>query len=271
MRILQLSDIHFGSVYDSQFSSIDHFTAVLDATKDIPVDAVVVTGDLADDGKLSSYVWLLDRIQENYGTAIPVLVTPGNHDDRAAMWTAYSEFVLNKTWRERVDMHGTFNKPGQFLARLGKTDKYGEYDHDIVVMDNGHMEHPYEALCRLKVEYPNIIGGYFLFVHMPVLRPFHLFMNDPSRTIADDENVFASALVTSGCSAIFCGHYHCESHESSFGMDQYAAPALQVQIDPFTETCNPSGNYPGYSLIVDRGPVAVKTAYVLPMSMENTK
>ncbi|HEY2240563.1 MAG TPA: metallophosphoesterase [Streptosporangiaceae bacterium] len=72
-----ISDLHLGG----RENAGDRAEAVLAhlATLSRPLDALVVTGDLSDAGRLADYQWLSTRL----GRFAHVVVVPGNHDDRA--------------------------------------------------------------------------------------------------------------------------------------------------------------------------------------------
>lgn len=274
MKILQISDIHIKSKYDDQFPSRLHIKAIEDATEGMrnELDAVILTGDLVDDGDYGDYSSLLMMLQNTYGEETPILVTPGNHDNREALEDAYYDFRRGKSWKnsDHLRIYGSFINPGESVSVLETFRKNNMGltvpGRSIVLMDTGHREYPYEGLCRITSLY-RAAGAehppYILFTHMPIIRPFHRFMNQPGFTIDDDENVFVTTLATTGCVAIACGHYHCESYARSFGIQQFVAPASQVQIDPFTKTCNASGNYPGYAVITDNGHIEFLSHYVI--------
>ena len=278
MLILQISDIHLNSPADAKFPAAEHLSAVIKDTEHLKdrLDAIVLTGDLVDDGSAKEYGELFDKLAEAYGEETPILVTPGNHDNRQAMDDAYCGFLASKHWPQspHVVIEGSLVNPGSSVIRLdiydsAKTDK----KNTIVLMDSGHRDYPYNGLARLN--YLNAMHPawgqrypYILFTHMPIIRPFHRFMNDASRTIADDDNVFMVNLESSGCTYIACGHYQCQSHSTAFGIQQFVAPAVQVQIDPFAKDpfakdCHPSGNFPGYTIISDHGVTEFESYYVL--------
>lgn len=79
MIIAHLSDLHL----DDNPRAEDRVAAVLGYLADLAVDAVVVTGDIADHGAASEYA----RAAELLKHPAPVLVCPGNHDVRAAFRT----------------------------------------------------------------------------------------------------------------------------------------------------------------------------------------
>jgi len=81
--LLQLSDLHLGSD-PSEVDPLDSLRAAVDAVAalaDRP-DALLVSGDLSDDGSARSYEQAAELLGE---LGLPIHVLAGNHDDRAAM------------------------------------------------------------------------------------------------------------------------------------------------------------------------------------------
>ncbi|MFI6295292.1 phosphodiesterase [Nonomuraea sp. NPDC050790] len=76
--IAHLSDVHI----DAGPRSAERTRAVMDYLNDLPhdLDLVLVTGDIADHGLPEEY----ERARELLASRHPVLVCPGNHDDRSA-------------------------------------------------------------------------------------------------------------------------------------------------------------------------------------------
>ena len=95
-RVLQLSDLHVcapgGRVagrLDTPAilrAAIDRLLARLDAIS--PVDAVLVSGDLSDDGTAESYDFVREQLDR---LGLPLLVLPGNHDARDALRAAFAD------------------------------------------------------------------------------------------------------------------------------------------------------------------------------------
>jgi 3',5'-cyclic AMP phosphodiesterase CpdA len=95
-RFLQLSDLHVvapGALVSGQLDTpallrraIDQLIQRLPAIG--PIDAMVVTGDISDDGSVASYDAArreLDRL------CLPLLVVPGNHDRREAFRDCFGD------------------------------------------------------------------------------------------------------------------------------------------------------------------------------------
>lgn len=85
--LAQLSDLHIGGD-ENGMDPIPRLEAVIEAVRSLPnrPDAVLVSGDLTDDGAEAGYRVareLLERLD------VPLHVIPGNHDDRARLREAF--------------------------------------------------------------------------------------------------------------------------------------------------------------------------------------
>src|SRR5260370_8747784 len=93
MLIAQLSDPHLrpeGVLYQDVVDSNAMFAAAvahLNALDQRP-DLVLLSGDLVDKGQADEYANLRKLLA---GLSIPMLVIPGNHDDREAFPKAFSD------------------------------------------------------------------------------------------------------------------------------------------------------------------------------------
>lgn len=102
--LAQLSDLHLCEEWEG-VSPGPRVERVVEAVRSLPnpIDAVLVTGDLTDDGSEESYRLargLLERI------GAPLHVLPGNHDDRAGL-------------REAFDLPGRGVEPVNYSAWVG--------------------------------------------------------------------------------------------------------------------------------------------------------
>lgn len=258
-NILQISDIHFNGDYDGQFDVKGHFEQILNATKDQEFTAVALTGDLADNGSYDDYDYIFSRIIETFGEDTPILAIPGNHDNRENLDNAYIDYI-NKSYKFKCGatlerMGGTFEEPGKCVVILGIPNELARRTYYLVGMDNAHKDLPHaglETLRTMKWRNPDTVNYAYMFVHMPLLRPFHRFMNGDAYSIPEDAAktfLVAADSILNGF-RVHCGHYHCASVDRYGDFAQYVAPASQCQLDPFSEKCVPSGNYPGYSIIM---------------------
>lgn len=99
VQFFQFTDLHIRSYDEDEkaiHSTYNRAMRALDAARNLnlDVDFVLFTGDLSDHGSAESYVRLQKLIQHAEDLlAAPVLITPGNHDDRANFQT----YLLNQS------------------------------------------------------------------------------------------------------------------------------------------------------------------------------
>lgn len=90
--LCQISDLHIvraggGAYHLDPAAALRRCLATVLALKPLP-DAVVLTGDLVDNGTAAEYAVLRRLLQ---GLPCPVYLLPGNHDERAALRAAFSD------------------------------------------------------------------------------------------------------------------------------------------------------------------------------------
>lgn len=95
-RLLHLSDLHAVAPGERASGVLDTPAILRRAIDRIgdrlerigPVDAVLVTGDLSDDGSVGSYVAARSELER---LGLPLLAVPGNHDAREAMRSVFAD------------------------------------------------------------------------------------------------------------------------------------------------------------------------------------
>lgn len=257
MSILQITDIHINGEYNGQFDVKKHFKQILEANKTRDFDAIALTGDLADDGSYEDYTEIFNQVEETFGPGTPILAIPGNHDNREHLDLAYMDYI-NRTHNFKTGtclqrIGGTFEEPGKCVVILTLPSILaGSGSTKLIGMDNAHKDLPHDGLeALINHEWTRKNDDtYFMFAHMPFIKPFHRFMNVDAHSIREDAaKTFLMATAPLRFQGIFCGHYHCSSFNAYGDLIQYVAPASQCQLDPFSKDCDPSGNYPGYAII----------------------
>lgn len=259
--ILQLSDIHLNGDPKGMFDVQGNLDAVLaDAgNRGLHYDLIVLTGDLVDDATVDDYTNLLEGLQRAFGTDLPkelqpaILVTPGNHDNRAALEEAFTAFrnkysyLYDKNRYFEFWFDGSFNVPGQAIAFA----KSRCLDTMLCLLDTAHKDYPVEGLFRLLAM--RDVGKHPMtaFTHMPLVRPFHRFMNQEQFTLPENLEFVRVLMKSAKVTTVCCGHYHHANTKICYrtGLIQYTAPAIQMQIDPYTKDFNVSGKYPGYNIV----------------------
>lgn len=122
--LAQLSDLHIGA-NENGFDPVPHLEAVVEAVWSLPnrPDAVLVSGDLTDDGAESGYEVareLLERLDA------PLHVLPGNHDDRALI-------------RQAFDLPGEGDDPVRYSVDAGEL-RLVVFDSNVPGQDPGRYD-----------------------------------------------------------------------------------------------------------------------------------
>lgn len=97
-RLLQLSDLHIVKEGERASSVLDTrriLNAAIEQLLEIraaldPLDAVLVSGDISDDGSLDSYAFAKAELER---LGLPLYAVPGNHDAREPFRNAFAELA----------------------------------------------------------------------------------------------------------------------------------------------------------------------------------
>ena len=215
LLLAQLSDLHIGAT-EEEADPLARLETVVGAVLDLPnpVDAVLVSGDVSDDGGEESYRparSALDRFE------CPVHVLPGNHDDRARVRGA---FGLPGTGDEPVNYCADVgplrlvlldsNVPGQDPGRFGP--------RDLAWLDATLGEDP-ERPALLAVHHTPLSTG------LPGWDAINL---DPAEIEALGEVVARHPQLR----AIVGGHLHRIATASLGGCPVFSAPSTYLQALP---------------------------------------
>lgn len=251
MEILQLSDIHYGADYDGKFNTANQWaTVVKNAKARNPkgYDAVIITGDLVDDDPNVDDKTKATRYEDIFSDALslcvspsaPVLVTPGNHDNRQILTEVAKELPI-KSWDKKEQPKGFEEQGSQFIAM--------EFNcKTIVLLDSGSVE-PYKGIAKLaahSIHHPWHPEDTMIFTHKPFRneRLYHRFMVGTDKVMSRD----FGHLIHPYATQYFCGHFHHWSQVDCGGMTMFTCPGIQCQIDPYSKGCNPIAT-PGYQVI----------------------
>lgn len=97
-RFLQLSDLHAVAKGELSSGVLDTRRVLIAAIDKLiemqamlaPLDGVLVSGDISDEGSADSYAFARDQLKR---LGLPLFVVPGNHDARETMRTAFSDLI----------------------------------------------------------------------------------------------------------------------------------------------------------------------------------
>lgn len=168
-RLLILSDLHVvapgalaSGVLDTPALLAGAVDTVLGRLDQVgPIDAVLVAGDVSDDGSAESYVVARAELAR---LGLPLLVIPGNHDAREAFRTAFADLGS-------IPQAGALN----WVAKVGDTRVVGL---DTLVEGQGGGRLGREALDTLSDALGRASGGpVVVALHHPPIRTGIRFMD----------------------------------------------------------------------------------------------
>ncbi|MFF8775043.1 metallophosphoesterase [Kitasatospora sp. NPDC015120] len=210
LTIAHFSDIHLGQDHHGDAGErarrrAEQVVAYLDALPG-PLDAVLVTGDLADHGLPAEY----REVAKVLASRHPVLLCPGNHDVRAP----YREVLLGE-----APSGGPVNRlhalPGADVLMLDSSVP-GRHDGLLDEETLGWLD---RTLAEGPADRPAVVA----FHHPPVI--LHLAYVDPIRQFGEDR--LAEVLDRHPrVRALLCGHAHTGAATRFAGRPLLVAPGV---------------------------------------------
>jgi len=213
--LVQLSDLHIGG-NENGMDPIPRLEAVIEAVRSLPnrPDAVLVSGDLTDDGAAAGYQVareLLKRLD------VPLHVIPGNHDDRARL-------------REAFDLAGSGDERINYSVKVGDL-RVVAFDSIVPGQDPGDF--PPEQLRWLDEalgadpQTPTVLALH----HMPLTTGIPDW--DEINLSAPQRDALAGVVARHPqLRAIVGGHLHRVAISTLAGCPVLAAPSTYWQVRP---------------------------------------
>lgn len=204
MLLAHISDIHIGG-RQRNTDRILQVVTYLNALRH-PVDAVLVTGDIADHGEIEEYRIARELLECGY----PVMTCPGNHDVRAAYCAVFLEEVYNG---------GPVNQvfdTGKATFALCDSSIAGRLEG---LLDDTTLEWLDDVLASGPPERP----AFVCFHHPPV--QLHSPELDAIR-LGEAERVAELLARHRRVAAILCGHAHTAAASTFAGLPVRVAPGI---------------------------------------------
>ncbi|MCZ4519885.1 metallophosphoesterase [Rhodococcus ruber] len=230
--LVQLSDTHLRAAGEMVHGSVDTFanlTCALDmlVTSGQRIDAMIFSGDVADDGDPAAYRRLrgaVDPVAESLGAA--TIYAMGNHDERAA----FGRELLDDT--RASDPDRTFDSV-QVVdgVRIVVLDSSTPGRHD------GRIEPHQLRWLAEALAVPSLRGTILVLHHPPISSPVVTVDCLRLQNPADLE----SAIAGSDVRMIVCGHAHHTGAGSVGGVPVWVGPAMSYRVD----TSPPAGRHRG--------------------------
>ena len=229
IRLLQVSDPHLFASERGELYGVrtwDSFRAVLASAREVanpPFDAILVTGDVAEDGARATY----ERFREEMRSwHLPVLCIPGNHEDPALMSEVLGE--------QPFQVAGSRDFGGWRVVMLDSHSPAG---------DHGHLAEA--ELARLDRELSEARDRHALVcVHHQALP-----MGSPWLDGVGLDNAAALLEVVGRhdhVRGVLWGHVHQASDRMHEGMRMMSTPSTCAQFTPLTERCVMDLRPPGF-------------------------
>lgn len=198
--LVQLTDCHVVAGPEGD-AAAEALAGVVAAVRALPVEpaAVLVSGDLTDDGAPESYA----RVRELLAPLGAVHVIPGNHDDSDALYDAFGR-------RDEAQV-------GPLRLVLADTSIPGE--------DGGRID--VAALEARLDERDTIIA-----MHHPPLRTGIKLIDDIGLRASDRDDLERMLTRNPQVRRVVCGHVHRVTFETLGGCGIFTAPSTHRQIEP---------------------------------------
>ena len=197
--IAHISDTHF----DGSERAATRCRRTMAYLRDCDLDAILITGDLTDHGVIEEY----EEVKAELVADVPVLLLPGNHDDRAA----YRRVLLGED--------GT--APINEVRRVGGV-LFALCDSTI----------PGENPGRFAPETLDWLAGVLAGADAPVLVCFH---HHPVRLhhalldsirLRNPDDLAAVLRASTTAAGVLCGHAHAAAAGTFAGLPLVAAPGI---------------------------------------------
>lgn len=230
-RILQITDTHLVAPPRLLAGVLDTEAALERAVADIaaslpklgPIDALLVTGDLSDDGSSESYKLLRAKLEP---LGLPLLAIPGNHDAREEMRASFADLFTpfgRLNWLQ--DIRG--------LRIVG-------IDTLVEGSGGGVIDEETAGFLDAALAFD---GPVLLAMHHPPFASGVRFMDAIGLSGGE---VLAECLKRSPAEIrIVCGHVHMMAAGSVGGVPAIACPSVCSNFDPDFRPDAPVGFFPG--------------------------
>lgn len=254
-RFLQLSDLHVvadGARASGVLDTRSILTAAIDRLLEMraaldPLDAVLVSGDISDDGSAESYAFAKAELTR---IGLPVYVVPGNHDAREPLRAAFAKAA-------RMPSSGFID----WCSTIGDTIVVG-LDTLVEGQDGGRVRKESVEFLKSAVD-PVAQGPVVVMLHHPPIRTGIRFMDAIG---LENTDVLEAALAgVDHQITLIAGHVH-GVHYGQLGRHRVAtAPSVCSGIALDRRTDATVGFLSGMTgcTVVDTGPGGILSAVPL--------
>jgi 3',5'-cyclic-AMP phosphodiesterase len=210
LQIVQLSDIHIGGLFVQGV-----FDAVVDEVNKLEPDAIIVTGDLTDDGLLFQFEKASNELKRF--NCPNIITVAGNHDYRHTGYLLFKKFFPTKQIYEFADV---------FILTLG-TARPDRDEGEVGYRQNLWMEKTFGKLPETKTK---IVAMHHHLIGIPDTGTDKIIILDAGDTLR--------TCLHSGVDLVLCGHKH-RPWVWNLGRLEiaYAGTASSTRFRGFFENC----------------------------------
>lgn len=233
MRILHLSDTHLTRAPGPDREGVDtraSLRRILHDCRSLPeLDAVVVTGDVADDGSPEAYtdaVGLIGAFARQ--RRIPAIFSTGNHDERTAFTAVLGSGHLDADGRDRPN--GQLDSAEGERAAVTTVAGYRIVTLDSLVPGKGYgrvSTAQLRWLCDVLAE-PAPHGTVLALHHPPVAVPGVAVQHALGLRNPHD---LAEAIRGTDVRIVLCGHFHLQLFGMLAAVPVWVTPGVVTRID----------------------------------------
>jgi 3',5'-cyclic-AMP phosphodiesterase len=233
LTVVQLSDPHLGALWGGA-DPLDRLAATVGhvrAMRPHP-DAVLVSGDLADNAEDAEYEQLAQVLGE---IGAPVYVLPGNHDDRAGL-------------RRHFDLDGTSDAPVQYAVDLEEL-RLVVLDTKRDGADGGQLDSDRLAWLDSALDVETTVTTLIAMHHPPITTGIPA-MDAIGLPVADRDGLRDVVARHPQVKRLVGGHVHRAIAGEFAGRAVLAAPStyVQLELDFQTSGLSFSADPPGFAV-----------------------
>jgi Icc protein len=191
MQLVQLSDIHVGSFFKQQV-----FDTVVEEVNKLNPDAIIITGDLTDEGLLFQFEYARKQIKKF--TCSNIIVLAGNHDYRHTGYLVFKKFFPSSTQQ----IHEFGDDAVLLTVGTARPDRdEGEVGYrQNLWMENTLRKYGNDNNANGKKKVIKIIAMHHHLIAIPDTGTDKIIIVDAGDTLR--------ACLQSGVDLVICGHKH---------------------------------------------------------------
>ncbi|MFD5631903.1 metallophosphoesterase family protein [Streptomyces sp. NPDC127072] len=235
MRILHLSDTHIERTDAPNAAGVNASESLRLLLTDLRhqrgVDAIVVSGDVANDGAPEAYTAVRETLSEfalrELGGNIPVFYSTGNHDERQAFGKVLGSGHLDADGADRAET--VMDSADSERAAVSTVDGYRFVTLDSLVpgMVHGHLGAAQLDWLREVLRTPAPRGTVLVFHHPPIT------LDVPTQRAFGLRNPaeLADAIRGADVLAVLTGHFHLQIFGFLEATPVWVTPGVVNRID----------------------------------------